>query len=158
MTTKNDGSVSSLNVNTSELLTARTLLVSEILKNVSYYEKMCVKIPLGNISGINFLSGRGPDVSIYTDISNGFNAYFENDFTEIGINQTLYRIYFTVCFDISILLPSRIERVNIKQSFPVMSTVIVGEVPDAYTEITRLTDDITESEIDDIYDFGASAS
>jgi len=36
-----------------------------------------------------------------------------------------------------------------------MSTVIVGDVPDAFTQIVRLTDDITESDIDDIFDFGA---
>lgn len=158
LSTKNDGSVSSMNVNNAELLAARAMLVSDILKSVNYHDKMHINIPAGNISGINFLSGRGPDIKIYTDIANGFNAYFENEFSELGINQTLYRIIFTVSFKIDILLPSKIETVTIIQSFPVMSTVIIGDVPDAYTEITRLTEDITESEIDDIYDFGASTS
>lgn len=158
ITLKSDGSVSSMNINTAEVLTARALLVSDVLKNVKYYDKLCVKIPLGNVSGINFLSGRGPNINVYTNVANGFNAYFENDFIELGINQTLYRIVFTVCFDINVLLPSKIETVKIKQSFPIMSTVIVGDVPDAYTKISRLTDDITESEIDDIYDFGASTN
>ena len=152
---KADGSVSSLNVNNADLLIARATLVSDILNSINYYEDIQMHIPAGNITGISILSDKGPTVNVSAKIANGFNAYFENEFQELGINQTLYSIYFTVRFEVDILLPAKIEKLKIEQSFPVMSTVIVGNIPDAYTEIHRLTQDITEEEIDDIYDFGA---
>ena len=158
MTQKSDGTLSSLNVNVPKLLIARTVLVSDILNSLNFSENIEIPFPLGNLTGISIFSGKGPTVSIDDIISNGFNAYFENSFSELGINQTLYQITFTVCFNVNIIFPSGIESFKISQSFPVLSTIIVGDVPDAYTKIHRLTDDISESEIDDIYDFGASKS
>ena len=153
---KSDGSIASLETNNSRLLNARATLVSSLLQNFKSTEVMQVKIPLGNLSGINILSGFGPQLKINSILTKNFNAYFENSFTEVGINQSLYQINFTVTYEIDLLIPSSKDNIKITQTFPVMSTVIVGEVPDAYTEITRLTDDINESDIDDLYDFGAT--
>lgn len=150
-----DGSIASLETNQAKLLKARAMLVSDILKNLNDTETMQVKIPIGNLTNVNIFSGKGPSITVNTILTKTFNAYFESIFTEVGINQSLYQINFIVSFDVDILLPSSLKKVEITQSFPVMSTVIVGKVPDAYTEIHRLTDDITESDIDDIYDFGA---
>jgi hypothetical protein len=41
------------------------------------------------------------------------------------------------------------------QTYCVAETLIVGEVPDALTQINRLTEEISEEEIDDVNDFGA---
>ncbi len=152
---KNDGSVSSLKTDQAKLLNARAALVSSLLRDIKAKDALQVDIPIGNLTGINILSGRGPSVSVNTILTKAFNAYFESSFTEVGINQSLYQINFVVSYEVDALIPSRTERICISQSFPVMSTVIVGDVPDALTQIVRLTDDITEEDIDDIFDYGA---
>ena len=59
---KSDGSIASLETNNSRLLNARATLVSSLLQNFKSTEVMQVKIPLGNLSGINILSGFGPQL------------------------------------------------------------------------------------------------
>jgi sporulation protein YunB len=152
---KSDGSVASMNIDQSKLLFARSRLVSELLADIKTTDALRVDIPIGNLTGINILSGIGPTISVNTILTKAFNAYFESSFTEVGINQSLYQINFIVSYEIDALIPSRVEKISLSQSFPVMSTVIVGDVPDALTQIVRLTDDITEEDIDDIFDFGA---
>lgn len=152
---KSDGSIASLKADQAKLLNARAILVSNLLNDIKAKGVLKVEIPLGNLTGINILSGQGPLISVNTVLTRAFNAYFESSFTEVGINQSLYQINFVVSYEIDALIPSRTEKVHISQSFPVMSTVIVGDVPDALTQIVRLTDEITEEDIDDIFDFSA---
>ncbi len=153
---KEDGSVASLEVNQAKLLYARTMLLTAIMPKLQSADFLNTEIPLGNLTGINLLSGLGPKITVRSFLSKNLNAYFESSFTEVGINQSLYEISFVICCEFNLLIPSKKDKITLKQTFPVMSTVVLGEVPDAYTEIVRkLTDDITETEIDDIYDFGA---
>lgn len=152
---KADGSVASLEINQAKLLYARTMLLTAIMSKLQSADFLNTEIPLGNLSGINLLSGLGPKITVRSFLSKNLNAYFESSFTEVGINQSLYEISFVFCCEFDLLIPSKKDKITLTQSFPVMSTVVLGEVPDAYTEIVRLTDDITESDIDDIYDFGA---
>ena len=65
----------------------------------------------------------------------------------------------TACVEaeIYILIPAAPQKITVTAEYRIAETVIVGKVPDAYTKINRFADDIAESEIDDIYDFGASA-
>ena len=86
-----DGSIASLETNQAKLLKARTMLVAEILKNLNDTETMQVKIPIGNLTNVNLLSGKGPSITINTILTKAFNAYFESSFTEVGINQSLYQ-------------------------------------------------------------------
>ena len=155
---KADGSVASLEIDQAKLMIARTMLLSSIISDLQSTEYLNTDIPLGNLSGINLLSGLGPKITVKSFLSKNINAYFESSFTEIGINQSLYQINFIFSCEFNLLIPSKKDKIELKQTFPVMSTVIVGEVPDAYTQIVRLTDDITEEDIDDIFDFGAEVN
>lgn len=153
---KADGSVASLEINQAKLLHARTTLLTTIMPKLQSADFLNTEIPLGNLTGINLLSGLGPKITVRSFLSKNLNAYFESSFTEVGINQSLYEISFVFSCEFDLLIPSKKDKITLTQTFPVMSTVVLGEVPDAYTEIVRLTDDITENDIDDIYDFGAA--
>ena len=76
-------------------------------------------------------------------------------FTERGINQTLFEMYITFEVTVTLSMPLRSVEVPISTRYLLAETVIVGDVPEAFTDINRTFDDITESEIDDINDFGA---
>ena len=116
---------------------------------------MCVSVPIGSVSGIELLSGRGPTLDVNLVLAHGLSAYIGSEFYEAGINQTLHRVTVNIDVEIKLLTPTHTSIVSVQSSYHIAETVIVGEVPDAYTKIDRLTDDVTEEEIDDIYDFGA---
>lgn len=157
LTYKENGSVSSLSADTARLIAFRTKLLQSIIKNIMEDERMLVSIPLSSLLGLNFFPSR-PAIDVRLRLSESMNAYFLSRFEERGINQTRHSILFCLTLEILVLVPSSTERITVSREFPFTDTVIVGDVPDAYTKISRLTDDITESEIDDIYDFGASTN
>ena len=152
---KADGSVSSLSADTARLLSIRTSLLLCVLEELRTKDALSATVPLSSLLGLNFLSARS-GITVDLRLEREMNAYFTSHFEECGINQTRHSITFFISVKIAVLVPSRIRYITVNREFPFAETVIVGNVPDAYTEISRLTSDITETEIDDIYDFGAA--
>lgn len=151
---KEDGTVSALQADTKRLVSLRTSLLRAILSSLDKEGALTVLIPYSSLFGFNFLpSDKTFPVSIR--LTKGVNAYFFSEFLERGINQTLHRITFTVSVTVLLLVPQKNQERTVSRHFPMAETVLLGTVPDAYTKIHRLTDDITEGELDDIYDFGA---
>ena len=95
------------------------------------------------------------DINNYTGIGiKVLDLKIESEFKESGINQTIHRLYLDFYIEVYVSFPLKIEVIPIKLKYLLSETIIVGEVPEQYTKINRFFDDITESEIDDIYDFG----
>ncbi len=154
LTYKSDGSVAAMQTDTAILLDLRTTLVRAALSSMLAAESIPLKIPLASVLGLNFAPS-APAFSVKMHLSRNVNAYFLSTFEECGINQTRHSIVFRLSIEVYLLIPSRARHITVMRDFPLTETVIVGNVPDAYTQIHRLTDDITEEELDDIYDFGA---
>lgn len=154
LTYKEDGSVSALQADTKRLLSLRTALLRSILSSLTEKGALTVFIPYSSLLGLNFLPS-DKTIPVRIRLTKGVNAYFSGEFLEQGINQTLHRITFTVSVTVLLLVPQKNQEKTVSRHFPMAETVLLGTVPDAYTKIHRLTDDITEGELDDIYDFGA---
>ncbi len=92
-----------------------------------------LSIPLGSLTGIDLLSGRGPGVPVKVLSARAVSTAFENVFSEAGINQTRHQIMLNVKVTASILLPGQTTQVDIPHQLCVAETVIVGEVPAYYT-------------------------
>ncbi len=151
---KADGSVASLSADTARLISLRTSLLLRVLEAFRETGQLVAEVPLASLFGLNFLPSRA-SLPIDLRLERELNAYFASAFEERGINQTRHSITFRVSVRIAILVPSRLRYLTVTRDFPFAETVIVGDVPDAYTKIDRLTSDISETEIDDLYDFGA---
>ena len=155
ITCRADGSVASLSCHMQRLNKARNDLLLAVLAALESEGAVEVGLPLGNLLGGEAFSGRGPEIPIRVLLAAGAHAHMESDFRTQGINQTLHRVLFSITVRVTVLTPSHpIER-EITQAFCVAETLIVGEVPDALTQINRLTDDVTEEELDDMNDYGA---
>jgi sporulation protein YunB len=92
-----------------------------------------LNIPLGNLSGIQLLSGRGPSIPVKVLTVSSTDAWFTGEFTEAGINQTLHRIMLTVTLDVLLLLPTGTVSQTVSTEVCVAETVLLGQVPDSYT-------------------------
>lgn len=76
-----------------------------------------------------------------------------NQFDEAGINQTRHRIQLQVTVDMLSLLPGYRISSQAQSNIILAETIIVGLVPDAYTEVYGGTDDLVGM----IQDYGAFA-
>ncbi len=152
---RTDGAIAGITCHTGKLNRARNELLLAVLRNLREENAVTVDLPLGNIFGGEAFSGRGPTVPIRVLVAEGAHGTLKSDFRTAGINQTVHRILFSVTVTLVVMTPSRPIETTVTQEFCVAETVIVGDVPDAFTQINRLTDDIREGEIDDIFDYGA---
>lgn len=155
VTYRADGGVASLSCRMPALNAARNDLFLAVLDGLSAEDAVTVAVPLGNLFGGEAFSGRGPAWEVRVLLAEGASAHMESEFTSAGINQTLHRVLFSVTLHVTLLMPRAPTTETVTATYCVAETVIVGEVPEAFTQISRLTDDITEQEIDDKFDYGA---
>lgn len=149
-----DGSVASVETNTPRLAKLSGDVVGDVTDALTH-ERMTVRIPLGSLSGSALLSGKGPDARVKLAVSQKITCAVRGDFTESGINQTLHRVFLRVTVEVCALLPGAVQTFSVPTDVCVAETVIIGKVPEAYTRIDRFASDVTETEIDDISDYGA---
>ncbi len=143
-----DGNVLSLSsniVNINRIKSAVSLKILEILSNDS---KRMLQIPIGNLTGMYLLSGRGFNLSIKLIPTDSVLSTVESSFSEVGINQSWHRINLNVEVELGVIVLGDHNTVKVTDSMVIADTVIVGRVPDAYTSIENLDDDIVGEIID----------
>jgi sporulation protein YunB len=148
-----DGRVSSVSVDTVALGSLQNKMALSVLSSLAV-EDLTVSIPLSNMFGIVFFSRVGGELPIKVRTAESMTAGFVSALQESGINQTKHTISFQMEIGIYYLLPTLCQKMTVNASFCAAETVIVGEVPDSFTNIHRLTDDVSEYQIDDAVDFG----
>ena len=108
--------------------------VSEnVMKKVGSVSSSELSIPVGSLTGVALLAGRGPDVHIKVLSVGSPTAEFENRFTDAGINQTKHQILLNVDVNVQMLIPGYTRTITVSSTLSVAETVIVGSVPETYT-------------------------
>ena len=149
------GNVVSLETNTLKISLLNAKIIERVTKELKESNRLFINVPLGNLTGGALFTGRGPQIKIPLSVSPKIVSNVENAFFQSGINQTLHRVVAKIKVETFILLPPFSKKIEVETSLCLAETVIVGKVPDAYTQINRFTEDVSETDIDDVYDFGA---
>lgn len=129
------GQISMLTSNMVTLNHLRTSLSEHAVISVDQLDVGGVDVPIGNLTGVNLLSGRGIHVPIQIVCVGTSSVEFENRFTEAGINQTHHQIQIHMEIAVDILLPSETVRTYVSAQVPVADTIIIGSVPDTYLQM-----------------------
>ncbi len=140
-------SVKSNMVSINRLKNEVTAEIDSALLRMSEYD---LGISLGTISGFHIFYEQGPVIPIKA-VPEGFvQTSLISEFTDTGINQTLHRIILNITVDISAIIPGYTTSAELSSNFIVAETVIVGEIPEAYTHVITGEDDV----LDKINDYG----
>ena len=115
-----------------------------ILERISQVSARELSIPVGTLSGLSLLAGRGPRITVRMESIGSSSARFKNEFYSAGINQTNHRIILYIDVSISILLPGFTTATNVSNAVTVAETVIVGAVPETYTYFSTTPDTYEE--------------
>ncbi len=91
-----------------------------------------VRVPLGNLTGVSLLMGRGPGVPVEIIMMTSSHVAFQNNVVTAGINQTKHQITLEVIVDIDILIPWGTESTQVRTEVMIADTVVIGKVPDTY--------------------------
>ena len=116
-------------------------LLEKILQTLQQYREVKLELPLGSLSGVQFLAGSGTagDAAKLRPVGL-VKTKIINQFDEAGINQTRHRIQLQVTVDMLSLLPGYRMSSQAQSNIILAETIIVGLVPDAYTEVYGGTD------------------
>lgn len=129
-----------------ELIQANTLKVNMLSKDIARstetkldtFGQSGIKIPLGTFTGMTFLVGKGPSLTLSTMPIGAVTCAFESIFESAGINQTAHRIYLNVTADVGVVLPFTTRKLRTSQAVMVSENIIIGKIPDVYLETSVL--------------------
>ena len=94
-----------------------------------------IGIPMGNLTGISLLMGRGPNIPVQIVVLTSSRVEFNNSIVTAGINQTKHQINLEVIVDIDILVPWGTENAQVVTEILIADTIVVGQVPDTYLNV-----------------------
>lgn len=129
-----NGEVSAISCNMAHINTLSAEILDRVVGATENYTAT-VHIPLGNLSGLSLLMGRGPKVPVEIVTLTSSRVVFHNGIVTAGINQTKHQITLEVKVDIDILVPWGSESTQVVSEVLIADTVIVGQVPDTYLDI-----------------------
>ena len=128
-----DGRITAIVTDMSKVNLLKSEITAEIIRALSGDVKTRLRIPLGNVTGLNLLSGKGPYLPVEIVAVPMAHTEFVNRFSSAGINQTRHRIVVLVNAAVSVLIPGGNAYAEVNAEVTVAETVIVGEVPETYT-------------------------
>jgi len=119
------------------MLSADTLKMNKIACDVSLKAQedlsklgsIGIKIPMGYIFRNNILAGFGPNITIRMQPYGSIETKYSSTFDSAGINQTRHKIYVELTTTIRVILPLKIDNLEIKNEVPIAETIIIGKIP-----------------------------
>lgn len=93
-----------------------------------------IGIALGTFTGIPFLYGLGPDISVQLVPVGMVKTRIVSQFNSAGINQTLHRLNFVVSANIGMVLPANTQNITTDLEVMICESVIVGKIPSVYLQ------------------------
>ena len=130
-----DGRVTSIETNTATANFFKAKLVTTVLAELKNIEEQKLSIPVGSLSDVPFLYGKGPKVDFKLSTSGIANAEFKSEFFSAGINQTCHRIKLVVTAKVFALVPGFVTSTTLTTDYYIAETVIVGVTPDFFADI-----------------------
>lgn len=137
MTVVRDGSeqVRLIQANTPEMnrLASRVSLMAQ--EKLQSRGDQTVKVPLGSALGLTLFAGAGPKIEVRVLPVGSVHAEFHTDFQTAGINQTRHRISLQLTAQVQLVIPTGAQKVEVTTQVAMAESIIVGEVPDTFTDV-----------------------
>lgn len=145
--TSEDGQISAVIPDVTAMNRLKASLALCVTEALNQMGNTTVLVPAGTLSGIDVLANFGPRLSISMFPYGKALVEIESRFSDAGINQTLHQMLLTVDLEVSLLLPdTHSVNTKIKTTVPLSETLVVGSVPNSYTNLEtqneQLKDDL----------------
>ena len=134
-----DGNILLIETNTSAINALNREIVEKAQSGLIELSEHGIDIPIGSLSGITFLAGRGPKVKIKTIPIGNIDTVFSSQFIQAGINQTLHKLFINLSAAVSIIIPGAESKFCVQTSVMIGESIIIGKVPDFYFETQGAT-------------------
>ncbi len=130
------GDIAAIQTDTVTANKINAALLDAVMQRLSEPDAQEIRLPAGTLFGGAFLSGYGPEISFRVIPEGYVESELKSSFQTAGINQTLRQIVFEIKVTVTALIPGYSQTTDVTNSFQVAQTVIVGDVPESFTEVT----------------------
>ncbi len=131
------GAIIALSSNMTRLNTLRNGILIRVSDTLETMDTKELSIPVGTLTGISFLSGRGFGLPVRVISVGTVQAEFQHSFSAAGINQTHHQIMLDVTVTVNILLPGKTITTEVTTQVCAAETIIVGGVPETYLHLEQ---------------------
>ncbi|MEF9983072.1 MAG: sporulation protein YunB [Oscillospiraceae bacterium] len=153
ITLNEKGNVSSVQTDIVTLNRLRTDIINSVIESIDEISEQDIEIPIGTLTGVQLFSGRGPKVNFKIKPTGFIETSLKNKFDSAGINQTRHQIMLNINLTVTAIIPGYTTTTEVSSNFCLAETIIVGAVPEAFTEVLD-SQDVTGK----IFDYGADRS
>lgn len=144
--------VSCISTDTTAINTVRTEITNAAICAMEQFSALSVSIPTGTLLGWRWLSGFGPLVTFPVSFTATVLSDVSSSLEAVGINQSTFRVLIHLDISLYVVTPGGRSTVGADVSYPMVETVLLGEVPDNLTEVYG--DD--QSLLGQIFDYGTT--
>ncbi len=130
-----NGRVLSAEANIAAINLLKSRSATAVVEQLNACENQQISIPMGSVIGGSFFIGRGPFLKFNIHTNGSILTTLSSAFTDAGINQTCHQIYLNMKIYMTALLPMERKSIELSTQFLVCETILVGEVPQAYTHL-----------------------
>lgn len=129
-------SITSVTLDMLRINQIKTGITERILLELSSEETEVVEVPLGTLLGSEIFSGRGSLIPITLSPMGLANIQMTSGMHQAGINQVLHEVVLSVEVEVSAILPGYSADAKASSDYLISQTVIVGNVPERYSQTT----------------------
>ncbi len=136
------GQVALLSANTVRMNLLADRAGEAALRRLESMSSETIRVPLGALTGLSLLAGRGPGIPVSIVPVGSVRTDFATEFEACGINQTRHKVYLQVTADIRIVIPTGAKTTQVAADMLIAESIIVGAVPESFVGY-----DLTEPEL-----------
>lgn len=136
----NNEKINFLEANIVTINQAIAQIVSKIQKRIDDSPRTKVYINMGSVTGISDLKYIGPQFDIELETAGRIISNVKTEFEEVGINQTIHKIFLNLNTNIGILTPYGSFSRNFETTVLLAQAIILGEIPETYYDFDGIKD------------------
>ncbi len=146
----NDNILSGVILDAAGLNTIKTAASVAIMDALEEFRTVTVQMPLATLLRMDWMSGLGPRIPLPLSLSGSVFTNITSSLEEVGMNQSTYRVNIHVRIGLWLVTPAGYADVTVESDFPMAEAVLLGEVPENFTQVYGDSQDT----IGEIFDYG----
>lgn len=131
----NNGQIISMETNTAAINQIQAELTANTMQQLEALEDTVYHIHFGTLLHSEYFAGRGVVLKFRLQPAGYVTTKILSNFTEAGINQTRHEITFRITVPILVATTGYHTSTNVGIDFVLADTLIVGDVPQYYTNV-----------------------
>jgi len=135
ITSDSEGNIKSVSADTVKVNLLKAKVTSAIQQSLEAQSGYGFSVKLGTLFGNEFFQGRGPNIPMKIALSEYVITDIRSELSDAGINQVRHRMMLDITAHINVFIPGYISSSEVETDFCIAETLVVGEVPENYTEI-----------------------